>query len=155
MKKYEVFIGSDHRGVELKTAIVRLLESDDFKMHDLGTNDAETSVDYPDIAAKVANEVSQDTENRRGILICGSGAGMCMAANRVPGILAAAAWTEDMARHIRHNDNTNVLCLAGMYQTEEQVKPIVQTWLATDFSGEKKYVRRIDKVKRLDQEQGS
>ncbi len=138
-----IAIASDHAGVSLKTDIRRLLQSLDIEVEDLGPQDAK-SVDYPDYAHLLARAVS-DGRIERGILICGSGIGMSMAANRHPGVRAALchdAYTAEMAR--RHND-ANVLCIGERTTGPGVAEQIVRVFIDTDFEGER-HQRRVAKI---------
>jgi len=149
MQDLEVYIGSDHHGVYLKKAIVDHLKSRKIEIHDLGgyTTDA---VDYPDVAKDVCNAVKAELDNHRGILVCSTGIGMCMAANRYPGILAGQAWSEEMVEKARSEDNVNVLCLGADFIPEDLAIKIVDKWLNTDFSYEDRHVRRLSKITEMD-----
>lgn len=149
MSKYEIYVAADHHGVELKDAISQYLLMYGYTVHDLGTNDA-TPVDYPHFAEKVARQVSDSPDHRRGILLCGSGIGMCMVANRFPHILAGAVWNEDMAARAGAEDNINVLCLGADYLSEEESLTFVEIWLTSAFSGDDDDLRRLDQIAKLD-----
>jgi len=141
-----ISIGSDHRGLALKGQLLPLLASLGHEVTDEGTNQA-TSVDYPDYAAIVAGKVSKH-EVDRGILVCGTGVGMAIAANKFPGVRATIVPNERVARLCRQHNNVNVLCLS-----EEQVAeatPIVKAWLETEFEGGR-HATRIDKITRSEQ----
>lgn len=137
-----VAIGNDHGGLAFKSEILLLLKERGVEVEDFGCNTTE-SVDYPDFAAIVCGAVS---ENRcdRGILICGTGIGMSMAANRKPGIRAALCHEQFTARMSREHNNANVLCLGGRVIGPSLAGEIVATWLDTDFAGGR-HQRRIDK----------
>ena len=138
-----IAIASDHAGLGLKTDIRRLLQSLDIEVEDLGPQDAK-SVDYPDYAHLLARAVS-DGRIERGILICGSGIGMSMAANRHPGVRAALchdAYTAEMAR--RHND-ANILCLGERTTGPGVAEQIVRVFIETDFEGGR-HQRRVAKI---------
>ena len=140
-----IAIASDHAGLGLKTDIRRLLQSFDIEVEDLGPQDAK-SVDYPDYAHLLAQAVS-DGRIERGILICGSGIGMSMAANRHPGVRAALchdAYTAEMAR--RHND-ANVLCIGERTTGPGVAEQIVRVFIDTDFEGGR-HQRRVAKIER-------
>ncbi len=140
-----IAIASDHAGLGLKTEIRRLLQSLEIEVEDLGPQDAK-SVDYPDYAHLLARAVS-DGRIERGILICGSGIGMSMAANRHPGVRAALchdAYTAEMAR--RHND-ANVLCIGERTTGPGVAEQIVRVFVGTDFEGGR-HQRRVEKIER-------
>jgi len=143
-----IAVGSDHRGVSMRAKVVSLLNRLGQEVFDLGTN-AEGSVDYPDIAAEVAGRVSRG-EVDRGILICGTGLGMSIAANKFPGVRAAPCHdyvTAEMSR--RHND-LNVLCLSGDILGERLVDRLVEIWLETEFESGR-HQRRVEKIVAIEQ----
>jgi ribose 5-phosphate isomerase B len=140
----EVIIASDHAGFRLKEKIKKYLERKKIKYRDLGTDSLE-SVDYPDYALKVAESVSKN-KNRRGILVCGTGTGMTIAANKVRGVRAVAAYDAYSAKMSRIDNDTNVLGLRGRFFPIEKIKKIINVWLNTPFSGEGRHRRRIKKI---------
>src|SRR5262249_4740470 len=144
-----IAIGSDHRGFEVKRRIVSLLQRLGHETLDFGPGGSE-SVDYPDFAFQVAKAVSEKRVDR-GILICGTGIGMCIAANKVAGVRAAPCHdsiTAEMSR--RHND-ANVLCLSADLLGGELVDRMVKIWLETEFEGGR-HARRVDKITRFESE---
>jgi len=144
-----VAIGTDHRGYELRPKVVELVERLGHEVIDVGTFSPEP-VDYPDIAAIVSQKVGSG-EVDRGILICGTGLGMCIAANKFPGVRAAPCHddlTVEMSR--RHND-ANVLCLSADLLGERLIQRMVELWLATPFDGGR-HARRVDKIGQLEQQ---
>jgi ribose 5-phosphate isomerase B len=146
----KIAIGSDHRGYEAKRRLVPMLRQLGHEVIDAGPDGVE-SVDYPDFADAVAKRVSSG-EVERGILICGTGIGMCIAANKVKGVRAAPCHdsiTVEMSR--RHND-ANVLCLSADLLGDELIGRLVRIWLETDFEGGR-HARRVDKIKRIEGEQ--
>ena len=146
----KIAIGSDHRGFDVKRRIINLLQRLTHECTDMGPASNE-SVDYPDYAFPVAIAVS-DKRVDRGILIDGTGLGMCMAANKVPGVRAAPCHdsiTAEMSR--RHND-ANVLCLSADLLGEELIDRMVRIWLATDFEGGR-HARRVEKITKIEREQ--
>jgi len=143
----KISIGSDHAGFELKEKIKKLLEELGHKYQDFGTN-SNDSVDYPDFALKVAEAVAKKGCDR-GILICGSGIGMSMAANKVPGIRAALCCNPEMARLSREHNDANVLTIGSRLIDESKVKEIVRVWLAAEFAGGR-HLRRVNKVKDIE-----
>jgi ribose 5-phosphate isomerase B len=144
----EVIIASDHAGFKLKEKIKKYLEIKNMEYKDLGANSLE-SVDYPDYALEVAKQVAQK-KDRRGILICGTGTGMTIVANKVKGIRAVAAYDVYSAKMSRIDNDTNVLGLRGRYFPYEKVKKIINVWLNTPFSGEQKHKRRLKKISVLE-----
>lgn len=143
-----IAIGSDHRGFQIKSKLVQLLEQLHHQVVDFGTNGPE-SVDYPDIAMQVAQLVSRG-EADRGILICGTGLGMCIAANKFPGVRAATCHDDLTAEMSRRHNNVNVLCLSADMLGERLIDRMVEIWLKTDFEGGR-HARRIDKIADLEQ----
>ncbi len=139
-----VIIASDHAGLRLKEKVKKYLERKKIEYEDLGT-ESFTSVDYPDYALKVAEKVVKN-KNTRGILVCGTGTGMTIAANKVKGIRAVAAYDAYSAKMSRMDNDTNVLGLRGRFFPLEKIKKIITVWLDTPFSGEKRHKRRIKKI---------
>ena len=135
----KLYIASDHAGFALKSKLCDRFES----LVDLGTN-SEESVDYPDFAHKLTNEVLKDAGNL-GILICGTGVGMSMAANRVKGIRAGLVTNNEIARLIRQHNNANVLVLPGRFMDEEEAIKSVKTFIETEFEAGR-HQARIDKI---------
>jgi ribose 5-phosphate isomerase B len=142
-----IALGADHAGVALKREVARLLDERGIPYTDFGT-DSTDSVDYPDFAAVVGREVASGAFDR-GILVCGSGTGMAMAANKVPGVRAAAPADETAARLSREHNDANVLALGERLTGPEVARDIVSTFLNTPFSGGR-HQRRVDKINALD-----
>jgi ribose 5-phosphate isomerase B len=109
------------------------------------------SDDYPDYAKAVAEAVSLNPNEHRGILICGSGAGVCIAANKIKGIRAALAANPKMAKAMRNDDDSNILCLASDFTAETEAIKIAEAFLNTPFGAEERYIRRIKKIEELEQ----
>lgn len=143
----KIFIGSDHGGYRLKEKIKPYLEELGYEVDDQGPDNDESS-DYPVYAKKVADKVSES--DGKGILICGTGIGMSMAANKVKGVRAALAYDEKTARLSREHNNSNILCLGERTTEEDMAKKIVKTWLETKFSPEERHHRRVDEIMDLD-----
>lgn len=141
-----IAIGSDHAGFELKEAIRKYLEFQKITVKDFGTFSTD-SVDYPDYAFAVASAVAKG-EFERGILICGTGLGMSIVANKVKGIRAAECITPDLAEMSRRHNNANVLTMGGRILSAEEAKNIVRVWLETGFEGGR-HQRRVDKIHQL------
>ena len=138
-----IAIGCDHRGLILKQALIRSLSVNGHQFEDVGTNDT-ASVDYPDIAVKVGRAVASG-KARYGILICGTGIGMCIAANKVKGIRAANCGDTFCAERSRAHNNANVLCLGGDIVGEVPALEIVNTFISTEFLGGR-HQRRVEKL---------
>ena len=142
-----IIIGSDHAGFLLKEAIKQYLADKGYTITDVGTDSTEP-VDYPDFAAKVANRVSAGGFDR-GILVCGSGTGMTIVANKFPHIRAALCLDVETARLSRLHNDTNILVLAGRRTDTELAKSIIQMWLNTEFEGGR-HQSRIDKIREIE-----
>jgi ribose 5-phosphate isomerase B len=147
-----IAVGSDHRGFNLRTKILELLTSLGQEVVDVGTRDREESVDYPDVAATVAQKVSNG-EVDRGILICGTGLGMSIVANKFPGVRAAPCHDDLTAEMSRRHNDLNVLCLSGDMLGERLVDRLVEIWLKTDFEGGR-HARRVQKIADLEHRNG-
>ncbi|MCK5826232.1 MAG: ribose 5-phosphate isomerase B [Desulfuromusa sp.] len=141
-------LGSDHGGYELKTAILEMLQEKAVECTDLGTNSS-ASVDYPDFAAKVASAVSSG-EAQLGILICGTGIGMSISANKFSGVRAALVHDEFTAQMAREHNNANILVMGGRVLTPEKGKKLVEVWLAAEFAGGR-HQQRLDKISAIEQ----
>lgn len=143
-----IAVGSDHRGTVMREKIIKLLEKQGHEVVDMGTHSRE-SVDYPDIAAAVAESVSKKGVER-GILVCGTGLGMCIAANKFPGVRAAPCHDDLTAELSRRHNDLNVLCLSGDILGERLVDRLVEIWLKTPFEGGR-HARRVEKIAQLEQ----
>jgi len=139
-----IAIGSDHAGFSLKQEIIDLLEQLEFSYQDFGCYD-QSPVDYPDVGRAVAQAVARG-EYDRGILICGTGIGMSIVANKVRGIRAALCHDTFSARNSREHNDANILCLGGRVIGRGLAREIVQVWLNSDFSGQERHKRRVEKI---------
>ncbi|REL33727.1 ribose 5-phosphate isomerase B [Rhodohalobacter sp. SW132] len=139
-------IASDHAGYEAKETTKKILESMGFTPVDFGTHSPD-SVDYPDFAIQVAAKVNNG-EHNQGILICGSGQGMCMTANKYPNVRGALVYNPDVASITRQHNNANILCLPGRELTKEQLETILNSWFKTEFEGGR-HERRVNKIQSL------
>jgi ribose 5-phosphate isomerase B len=149
--KMKIAVASDHRGVDMKARVLEMVRGLGHDGEDFGADSESDSVDYPDFAGKVAGEVS-DGGMDRGILICGTGIGMCITANKFRGVRAAKvddSLNAEMSR--RHND-ANVLCLSADLIGEVSLERIVDIWIRTDFEGGR-HARRVDKISQIESEQ--
>ena len=142
----KVAVGADHAGFELKAAVLDELRARGAQAVDCGTREP-ASCDYPDFAAKVAAMVAAG-EADRGVLVCGTGQGMCMTANRFPGVRAALVHDEFTARITRQHNDANVICLGGRVLAEPEALRLLGLWLETPFEGDRHLprVRKIDSV---------
>ena len=137
-------IASDHAGVEMKNRLVSELKKMGYDPVDLGSNDPESADDYPDFGHPVAREVSKG-EAKRGILLCGSGVGMDIVANRYPGVRAALAWEPEIGALSRRHNNSNVLVLPARFMSDDDAVKTMKEWLDTKFEGGR-HERRIEKI---------
>jgi ribose 5-phosphate isomerase B len=136
----KIFIGSDHAGFELKEKIDLFLVAKGFEVVDEGTQSAETSVDYPDFANLVCRHFVDDHSHppkliKMGILICGSGQGVAMRANKFPHVRAALCWNTETARLAREHNDANILCLGSRLIDEKTCFEIIETFISTSFAG--------------------
>lgn len=140
-----IYLGSDHRGFDLKEKIKIWLSSQEIPFEDLGNQVLDPEDDYPDFAKTVLEKVSQSSENF-GILFCGSGAGVDIVANRRKGIRSVLGFDAKQVSSARSDDNVNVLSLASDFTSEETIKELILAFLKTPFSQEEKHQRRIEKI---------
>jgi ribose 5-phosphate isomerase B len=143
----KIAIGSDHAGFEEKEKIKKLLDGMGIEYTDFGTTSTD-SVDYPDFGAKVGEAVS-DGKVDQGIVVCGSGIGIAIAANKIDGVRAAQAWNEETARLAREHNNANVLSIGARVLPEGEISKIVKAWLNAKFEGGR-HQRRVDKISQLE-----
>lgn len=143
----EVLVGADHRGFKLKDKIIADLREKGWSVTDVsGKYDSDD--DYPDVAVNLGEKVVAN--NSLGILICGSGAGVCAAANKVKGVRAAMAINARQARKMKEDDDINVLCLSADFMGEEENLEIAQEFLKAVFASEERFIRRIRKIKKYE-----
>jgi len=143
----KIIIGSDHAGFEYKNKIVKILHSKNIEVEDVGNYTNESS-DYPDAGIKVGEAVSSGKVDW-GILVCGSGIGMSIVANKFPGVRAALVSDTEMAKLSRLHNNSNVLIFGERVLDSQKISPILSAWLETDFEGGR-HQRRLDKIKELE-----
>ncbi|HEX8398450.1 MAG TPA: ribose 5-phosphate isomerase B [Pyrinomonadaceae bacterium] len=143
----KVALGADHAGYEEKERLKPVLNELGIEFEDFGAVSTD-SVDYPDFAAKVARKVA-DGEFDQGLLVCGSGTGMAIAANKVHGVRAAVAWNEETARLAREHNDANVLSIGARTTAESEIPKIVRAWFETKFAGGR-HQRRVDKIRELE-----
>lgn len=151
MSRMKIAIGSDHAGFELKEKIKQKLAASGIEVADQGTNNASESVDYPDFARAVGEAVAAGKVDK-GILCCGSGIGMAITANKVPGIRAANVSTEAEAELSRQHNDANVLALGQRLLEPDYALTIVDKWLATKFSGGR-HQQRVEKIAQIEREE--
>lgn len=141
-------IASDHAGYPAKEIAKKILKEMGHEPVDFGTH-SEDSVDYPDFAIQVSELINKG-EHEQGILVCGSGQGVCMTANKYPKVRAGVVYSPYVAKMTRLHNNANIMCLPGRELNESQIKEIIETWFATDFEGGR-HQRRVDKIESLTQ----
>lgn len=145
----KIAIAADHAGFEEKEKIKTTLDELGVTYEDMGTYSCD-AVDYPDYARKVGEAVAGG-EYDQGLLVCGSGTGMAIAANKVPGIRAAVAWSEDIARLARQHNDANVLSLPARFTAPDEAAKIVKAWFAADFEGGRHLVR-VEKIEQIEKD---
>jgi ribose 5-phosphate isomerase B len=143
----KIAVGSDHGGFRQKQKIVSLLSKMGYQMIDLGCH-SEDSVDYPDYAKKVAHAVSQHIVDR-AVLVCGTGIGMSIAANKFPGVRAAVCWNPQIASLAAEHNDANILCLSGRFLSAGTAAKMVKAWLTTPFA-RGRHLKRINKIKKME-----
>lgn len=149
-----IYFGADHRGFNLKEILKNFLKEQGYEVLDLGNDHYDETDDYPDFAAKVANKVSWDPESSRGVVICGSGAGVDVTANKFPRVRATLGLIPDQVYDARHDDDVNVLSIAARFTSEEEAKKMVRVFVETPFGDEEKYRRRLEKISAVEIENG-
>lgn len=140
-----IYIGADHRGFALKEYIKKYLSVEGRAVVDCGNGEHDDSDDYPDFARAVAERVANEA-GAKGIIICGSGNGVAIAANKTRGIRAAVAMTEAQARAARSDEDANVIAIAADYTEHDEAREIIEAFLSTPFLGEERHMRRIGKI---------
>jgi ribose 5-phosphate isomerase B len=144
-----IALAADHAGYEEKEIIKKTLDELGVEYVDMGT-DSSDSVDYPDYARKVAEAVSKGAFEQ-GLLVCGSGTGMAIAANKVKGVRAAVAWNEDIARLARQHNDANVLALPARFMSDDEAGKVLKAWFAADFEGGR-HAKRVEKITEIESE---
>ena len=145
----KIAVASDHRGFAIKSKILQMISEAGHEAIDLGTDSIE-SVDYPDFAGQVAKSVSDGTIDR-GILICGSGLGMCIVANKFPRVRATQCHDDLSAEMSRLHNDSNVLCLSADMLGDKLINRMINIWLRTDFEGGR-HARRLEKIAEIERE---
>jgi ribose 5-phosphate isomerase B len=140
-----IYLGADHRGYALKEYVRKVLVGEGYAVVDCGNRAEDTSDDYPDFAHAVAARVAAEPVSR-GILFCGSGNGVAIAANKIHGIRAAVAMNARQARSARSDDDANIIAIAADYVERDEARDIIEIFLATPFSGASRHERRIGKL---------
>ncbi len=147
-----IVIGADHRGFQLKEDLKRSLSEWGYLVADEGAHEYRPHDDYPDVAYAVALRVAQE-EGKQGVLLCGSGVGMSVVANKVTGVRAALCSSPEQAAAAKHDDDANVLVLSVDYLTAAQMRRILKSWLDADFAPKERYMRRLRKISLLERQE--
>jgi RpiB/LacA/LacB family sugar-phosphate isomerase len=146
----KIYIGADHRGYALKRGIVDFLKRQNYDVVDVGTDQADIPCDYPKMAYDVATHVAK-SRGSRGILVCMTGIGHSIAANKVRGVYAALCYNKEAAALSRQHNNSNVLILGAKFVTEKEMYEIIKIWLAEEFEGGR-HLRRVNQIKAIERE---
>lgn len=144
-----IIIGADHRGYELKNHIVNFMHESGYEIIDMGPSELVPRDDFVDYAEKVSRMVAQDLSNK-GIVICGSGAGVSIASNKIKGVRCSIGFNIEQVKASRRDDNINVLAIASDFTLFEDAKIMIQTFLQTPYEPTDNHVRRIEKIKNLE-----
>ena len=146
----KIYLGSDHNGYQYKQDLAYELRNAGHEVIDDGNVSIDPNDDFPQFAGKVVTDLLADSDTEaKGLLVCGSGQGMCMAANRFKGIRASLCWNLEEARASRNDDDSNVLCLSSRYLSIEEAQSIVSVFLQTPFAGAPRFTRRIQQLDQL------
>lgn len=145
-KSQKIALGSDHAGFELKSFLIKIFNEEGYSYTDFGTYSTE-SVDYPDFAHKVGKAVNNG-EVSRGIVVCGSGNGVCMTVNKYPGVRGALCWNSEQAELTRRHNNANILCLPGRFIDFNEAIKAVKLFLNTEFEGGR-HTARVEKINKI------
>ncbi len=145
-----IYIGADHGGYKLKEQLKKFLLKKKIEFVDVGAKKLKAGDDYPDYAKLVGKKVSQNPLQNLGLLICRSGQGVCIVANKFQHVRAALVWNTKEAEMSRTDDMTNVLCLPSDYINQKEAEAIIDVWLKTPFSSEARHVRRVKKISALE-----
>lgn len=145
-----IYLGADHRGFNLKEYLKGVLKNQAYEVFDFGASIHELDDDYPDFASAVAKKVRMDPEQSRGIIICGSGVGVDVVANKFPEVRSVLASSPDQVSAARREDNVNILSLGADFMSQADAEKIMKVFLATPFGTEPRYQRRINKISTIE-----
>ncbi len=145
-----IYIGADHRGFNLKESLKQYLQSNGYAVSDVGNTTLDPNDDYPDFISAVAEKISANPDEAKGIIICGSGIGANMVANKFPRVRSALVMNADQAYLSRHDNNANVIAFAADFVDDQSTKMILATWLQTPFSEEPRHMRRNQKIRDIE-----
>lgn len=146
-----IYLASDHGGFKYKNKLKKVLSKSAYEIKDVGNHEFDKNDDYPDFAIKAVKGVLKNPEKNRAILFCKNGVGVSITANKFNGIRATLSWSKKHAKTSREDDNTNVLTIPTNYISFKKVRRIVKIWLETEFSENKRHIRRLNKIKGLEQ----
>lgn len=146
-----LYLGADHRGYRLKEALKAYLVDAGYDVRDMGALELDIADDYPDFAKAAVETLRGNMDHNKAILICGSGHGMDMLANKYKGMRAALCFNTGVAKQSREHEDANVLVLPSDWLKEQEVMEIVKIWLDTDFDGAERNVRRLEKMKEVEE----
>ena len=144
----KIIIGSDHGGFSRKEEVKKILKDMNIDIEDAGTFDGDISVDYPDIAEKVGEEIRKGNFTG-GILLCGTGIGISIAANKIPSIRAALCYGIEAAKLSKAHNNANILVLPGRLELTDKLEDVIKTWIKTPFD-EGRHIKRLEKIEKLE-----
>lgn len=147
----DIYVGADHRGFELKKKVLDYIKQLGHNAHDVGTFVADVGCDYPLISKDVAKAVVKAGTNARGILLCNTGIGHSIAANKIPGAYAALVYNKEAAALSRQHNDSNILVLGSKFVDDALMMDIISTWLSTDFEGGR-HLRRTEQIKAIEKE---
>lgn len=145
-----IYIGADHGGYKLKEQLKKFLAKKKLEFLDVGAKSLKAEDDYPDYAKLVAKKVSQNPMRNVGILICRSGQGVCIVANKFEHVRAALVWNTKEAEMSRTDDMSNILCLPSDYISVKEAEKIVEVWLTTPYSTDERHIRRVKKISAIE-----
>lgn len=146
-----IYLAADHRGFELKENIKKYLSDKGLKIEDVGAFDYDKNDDYPDFASLAAEKILANSAGDKAIIICGSGHGVDIVANKFKGVRAALCFNRQVAQQSREHEDTNILVLASDWLNFEEAKEITKAWLETPFTGEERNIRRLRKIKEIEE----
>lgn len=146
-----IYIGADHRGFELKTQLKSFLKELGFEVSDQGNEILDPTDDYPEFSSRVAEKVSSD-KSSKGIVICGSGIGVDMVANKFDNVRSGLGFSQEQIKEARSADDINILAIAADYTDIEKAKTMVKTFLETEYKKEDRFERRLDEVSQIEEE---
>lgn len=145
-----IYLGADHRGYNLKEELKKLLEQEKIKFQDLGNLEYDEEDDYPDFAKKVAEKISSNFKKDKGVLICGTGIGMSIVANKFKEVRAGLCLSGYMVKRAVEEDDINILCLAADITDTGTSEKIIKEWLKAKFKNEERHKRRIKKITKIE-----